>query len=219
MDHYQTLGVQRSATAEEIKKAYHTLSTQHHPDMNGDPVMFKKISEAYETLSDVSKKARYDALSPRSGSSQKPSPKPSPPVNDEPVAGNCTYFGGGSTGRNILAQVKLTPAEMKRGGAKTITIRKRESCQSCAGDGEGMFLCPACRGVKPHVSWCQTCDRSGAIYDKCKRCNGEGVNNWKAKEIKVPFSPGIQVGHSVTILGEGEEAPRKGPGYLRVVFI
>lgn len=62
MSYYETLGVDKTATKEEIKKAYRKLSKQHHPDMNGgDDAKFKEIAEAYEHLSDDTKRAQYDA--------------------------------------------------------------------------------------------------------------------------------------------------------------
>jgi curved DNA-binding protein len=60
MDHYNTLGVPRDASQEDIKKAYRKLAMQHHPDKGGDPNEFQKISEAYETLSDGAKRLVYD---------------------------------------------------------------------------------------------------------------------------------------------------------------
>lgn len=60
MDHYTTLGVSKTASPEEIKKAYRKLASQHHPDKGGDTVMFQKIEEAYRTLSDPNLKAQYD---------------------------------------------------------------------------------------------------------------------------------------------------------------
>ena len=61
-DHYQTLGVQPNANADEIKKAYRTLANKHHPDKGGDQAVFKDISVAYDTLSDQNKRAEYDQM-------------------------------------------------------------------------------------------------------------------------------------------------------------
>ena len=60
MDHYATLGVAKTATPDEIKKAYRRLASQHHPDKGGDTAMFQKVEEAYRTLSDPDKKSQYD---------------------------------------------------------------------------------------------------------------------------------------------------------------
>ena len=60
MDHYNTLGVPREATADEIKKAYRKLAMEHHPDKGGDVNKFQEISNAYETLSDPNKRSQYD---------------------------------------------------------------------------------------------------------------------------------------------------------------
>ena len=67
MDHYQTLGVAKNATPDEIKKAYRKLASQHHPDKGGDTAMFQKIEEAYRILSDPQKRQEYDSPNPFSG--------------------------------------------------------------------------------------------------------------------------------------------------------
>jgi len=66
-DHYTTLGVTRTATADDIKKAYRRLASQHHPDKGGDTAKFQQIEEAYRTLSDPAQKARYDNPTPQFG--------------------------------------------------------------------------------------------------------------------------------------------------------
>lgn len=65
MDYYSTLGVDRNASQDEIKKAYRRLANQHHPDKGGDSAMFQKIQEAYSTLSDPQKKSLYDNPQPQ----------------------------------------------------------------------------------------------------------------------------------------------------------
>jgi curved DNA-binding protein len=64
-DHYQTLGVSRTATQEEIKKAFRKLASQHHPDKGGDTATFQKIQAAYDTLGDAAKRADYDNPQPQ----------------------------------------------------------------------------------------------------------------------------------------------------------
>ena len=61
-DYYKLLGVTKESNQSEIKKAYHKLAIQHHPDKNGDPELFKQVAEAYEILSDPQKKQKYDML-------------------------------------------------------------------------------------------------------------------------------------------------------------
>jgi molecular chaperone DnaJ len=245
MDYYTRLGVSREATEEEIKKHYRKLAMQFHPDRNpGDKdaeTTFKEVQEAYDVLSDTDKRSQYDRQgyvgrrppTPPKPPSKKPEPKTkedfekeraktekkaNPPEQDLDSI-KCTFWGGGSTGRNIMVQLKLSPAEMKRGGTKFVTIKKRDLCKKCIGDGEAMRMCPACHGTRPDVGWCQTCEGIGALPDKCTMCNGEGVKEWMTEEVKITFSPNIQVGHSITILGAGEAAPRKPPGQVRVVII
>ena len=60
MDYYEILGVQKTASQEEIKKAFHKLAHQHHPDKGGEEKKFKEINEAYQVLSDKEKRAQYD---------------------------------------------------------------------------------------------------------------------------------------------------------------
>ena len=64
MDYYKTLGVNRNASPDEIKKAYRKMAAQHHPDKGGDTATFQKIQEAYDTLSDPQKKHQFDNPNP-----------------------------------------------------------------------------------------------------------------------------------------------------------
>jgi curved DNA-binding protein CbpA len=122
MNYYELLGVAREATPEEIRKAYRTLAMQYHPDRNpGDKdaeTKFKQVAEAYETLSDMNKRARYNGKLPPI----KPKPKPAPkkPLTPEqklaelwkndPNMGN---FGDGMAPARDIWGNPLTP-EQKR---------------------------------------------------------------------------------------------------------
>ena len=92
MTHYQTLRVPPTATAAEIKKSYRTLAKKHHPDFGGDPVIFARISAAYEVLGDPTKKAHYDAdLASQRYQRQQHRPPPRPSNPWEPQPGPTTY--------------------------------------------------------------------------------------------------------------------------------
>lgn len=245
MDYYQVIEVPRTADEIQIKKAYRKLALQFHPDKNpGDKSAeekFKVISNAYAVLSDAQKRADYDRYLPKTIHKQTPSqPKTKEDFEKERAKKNdkkhdqssdepstyeqlskiqCSFFGGSNTGKNILVQMKLTPDEMEKGGKKTVDIKKRDICWTCQGDGNAMKLCPRCKDQKPEVNWCPVCDSQGALQVKCSKCKGEGVFAWRVNTINVPYPADSKPGHQITILGEGEVAPLKPPGFVRVVIV
>jgi molecular chaperone DnaJ len=248
MDHYTFMGVARTATSDEIQKAYRKLAKTYHPDRNpGDKeaeANFKLLSAAYEVLSDPTKRAEYDRqghVGRRPQAPPKPEPpkeEPSKPKTDEDFRKERTdserrknptpddlaqirvdYFGGAGTGRNIQVQLKLSPAEMKKGGKHEVLVKNRDFCGRCVGDGKSLISCPACNGHRPDVGYCPKCDGMGAEYKQCTTCGGSGLGKWIIKSVTVYVSPNVQPGHSIKILGEGEHAPFKAPGHLRVVVV
>jgi curved DNA-binding protein len=100
MDHYQTLGISKNATPQEIKKAYRKLASKHHPDKGGDAEQFKKIQEAYDTVSDPQKKQAYDNPSPFGGGGN--------PFSD--IFGDAfnDIFGGRGQQRNYRQRFQIT---------------------------------------------------------------------------------------------------------------
>jgi molecular chaperone DnaJ len=242
MDHYGLLGVTRNATPDEIQKAYRIKAKQHHPDMHQESEkakhaeIFKQIAEAFETLHDLSKRARYDLQFPKESPPGAPSKrtktkedfeaerkkndkKPQSRYKHEPMHVHCSFFGGGSTGRNILVHLKLKPNEMKHGGSKSVTIKRRDICELCQGDGWGIFVCSKCKNID-QLKWiCNTCNGSGTSDGKCPRCNGDGLGLWMLDEVIFNISANVQPGHTINILGQGEPAPGKAPGSVRVIII
>ena len=251
MDLYEHLGVPRSATAEEIKKAYKQKVREHHPDAYASQdekdkhaVILKQVVEAFEVLGDVHKKSRYDVQGTWGNVRRPPSPSPKPKTaktkeefekekqekkRKESVQGvgkyqiepnlNCTFFGGGSTGRSILVQVKLQPHEFKNGCSKSVFIKKRDFCNLCGGQGDGEFPCPKCQNNKFAKQVCGHCHTRGVMEGSCPRCSGTGLGLWMVEEIHYKISPNTQPGHTVTVLGRGEEASGKLPGNVRIVVI
>lgn len=203
-DYYEILGVSKNASADEIKKAYRKVAMQHHPDRNPGnkeaEEKFKEAAEAYEVLSDVDKKARYDryghaAFAPGSGGFSG-----STNVNmedifsqfgdifGEDIFGN--FFGGGgrrssggtrnhgSRGSNLRIKLKLNFEEMSKGVTKNIKVKKYVPCTTCDGSGAK---------DKGSIQTCNMCGGSGQVrkvtstflgqmqtVSTCPNCNGEG---------------------------------------------
>lgn len=203
-DYYEILGVGKSASADEIKKAYRKVAMQHHPDRNpGDKEAeekFKEAAEAYEVLSDAEKKAKYDryghaAFAPGSGGFSG-----SQNVNMEDIFSQFgdifgddifgNFFGGGgrrssggarnhgTRGSNLRIKLKLNYEEMSKGVTKNIKVKKYVPCTTCSGSGAK---------DKGSIQTCNTCGGSGQVrkvtntflgqmqtVSTCPTCNGEG---------------------------------------------
>src|SRR3984893_1531875 len=146
-DYYEVLGVPRTATAEEIKRAYRQLARKHHPDLQPAAERFKEINEAYEVLSDPDKRSKYDALGQnwKSGMDFPPPPgaewRTVDPGEWEDLGGFSDFFGSlfgratGRTGRggrggvritipgnDVEAELFVSLDEMLRGGRRRIQL-------------------------------------------------------------------------------------------------
>lgn len=242
MNYYEVMGLTIEATDEDIRKAYRSLARLYHPDRNpGDKdaeEKFKQISAANNILSDPVKRSQYNLRIPIP-----PKPTTKQPyktkedferertekdrqdqkknTDKELNEVDCSYFGGGGTGRNVLVQLKLTDKEKKTGCKKIVKIKKRDLCNRCIGDGKAPKPCPKCslrRSISKSI-WCEYCSNDGYIQAQCTVCNGEGVHNYYISDIQVNISAGVQPGHAILVLGEGEAAPNKAPGNVRVVIV
>jgi molecular chaperone DnaJ len=205
-DFYDILGVNKSASADEIKKAYRKTAMQYHPDRNPDDKAseekFKEAAEAYEVLSDGSKKQRYDqyghagvggAASGGGGFGG------SGGMNMEDIfsqfgdvfgsgEGFGSFFGGqqqqrgrrggGQRGSNLRVKLKLNYEEIVKGATKTIKVKKQVKCTGCNGNGAK---------DKNSIQTCGTCQGSGQVRRvqstflgqmqtvvTCPTCNGDG---------------------------------------------
>jgi molecular chaperone DnaJ len=221
MDPYSTLGVSPNSSPEEIKAAYHKAAKKLHPDKNpGDPeaeTKFKNLRAAYDAATKPAPKP------PESEKKEKPTSKPSSATVS---AGDCTYFQGGHTGRNILVHLKLLPERMRVGGWVSVSYNKTDLCKGCRGDGNRYELCRHCHGRsrfgqhKHEVAvYCEHCEGAGEFFRQCVQCNGKGMSGKRASTVMIKIPPNSKTGHQITVQGEGEDEAGKEPGFLRVVLI
>ncbi|WP_369601280.1 molecular chaperone DnaJ [Hahella sp. SMD15-11] len=234
-DYYEVLGISREATAVEIKKAYRKMAMRYHPDRNpGDKEAeekFKEVNEAYEVLSDESKRAAYDQFGhagvdgAAGGGFGGGGPSFSDIFGD--VFGD--IFGAGRSSRSnrgadLRYTLELDLEEAVRGKTVQIRVPSHEKCEECNGTGAEKGTtpetCSTCHGAgqvrmqQGFFSVQQTCPRCrGAgriIRVPCRKCHGHGVvAKEKTLEVKVP--PGVDTGDRIRLAGEGEPGPHGGP--------
>ena len=242
-DYYETLGVARNASDEELKKAYRRSAMKHHPDRNPDDKValeaFKECKEAYEVLSDPGKRRMYDqhghaAFEHGMGGGGGPGAG----FGDMgdifgDIFGN--IFGGGGPGRgarrgaDIGYVMELDLEEAVAGVEKRIEIPTLAACEPCKGSGSDdgkIDTCATChgrgqvrmqRGIFTMQQPCPHCGGRGqTIVNPCKTCHGNGrIEEEKVLSVKIPA--GVDNGDRIRLAGEGEAGPAgTSPGDLYV---
>ncbi len=201
-DYYKILGVNKDASKEEIKRAYRELAQKHHPDKAGDEQLFKEAKDAYEILSDDTKRKQYDAYG-HSG--------PQPQHGGFGYNDAFSSFFRQSTSQIQQVVINLTLLEAIQGCTKTIQRNKQHDCPDCTStqksnlskdDKKKDNKCPHCKGTgqikHPFIAsfsvGCQSCQGTGKTFDKdCKICRGSGKYS-KVENSQVNILPGIQHG-------------------------
>ena len=196
-DYYEVLGVGKSATEDEIKKAYRSLAKKYHPDMNpGDKeaeVKFKEVNEAYAVLSDSEKRSKYDrfghdAFDPTSGGGGYGGFGGFSGDFDFGDIFSSFFGGGGSSsssranapreGDDVLTRINIEFEEAAFGAKKEVNFARIETCSSCQGSGaeskNDIEKCPECRGSGRVTVRQQTILGYMQTQRSCQRCSGRG---------------------------------------------
>ena len=227
-DYYEVLGVEKSASEDEIKKAYRKMAKKYHPDLNpGDAeseAKFKEANEAYEVLSDSKKRQEYD--NPMSGFSGFGGFGGFDPFDMMSEFG----FGGGRQrqrvvkGQTMRIVVDVTLEDLYNGITKTIKYKRQGTCKSCGGSGKGantrVETCPHCggtgqmfsqNGFVQTITTCPHCGGQGKkMINPCPNCGGNGLSIEEVQiDVKVP--KGVQNGFQMVAQGQGG-APANGNG-------
>lgn len=240
-DYYQTLGVARDATPEEIKRAYRRLARELHPDVNPDPgthEKFKDVTAAYEVLSDPKKRQMYDlGHDPRAGATAGAGGFGGAETLFEDLMNS--FFGGGGSGsrgpkprtrrgQDALIRIELDLAEAVFGCDKEIMVDTAVGCPTCHGRGtaQGAQLvgCPMCHGRGEVQNVQRTFLGQVMTARACPQCQGYGNLNPSPcpecagdgrirtrQTIKVEVPAGVETGTRLLLSGQGEVGPGNGP--------
>ncbi len=236
-DYYEILGVSKSATATEIKKAYRKKAIKYHPDKNpGDKTAeenFKKAAEAYEVLSDDNKKARYDQFGHAAfeggagshgggfgGMNMDDIFSQFGDIFGGAFGGGFSGFSGQSRtarvkGSNLRIRVKLTLEDIAKGVEKKVKVKRKKkakgvtykTCTTCNGQGQVTRITNTILGRMQSSAACPTCHGAGQMIDK--RPKGSDSNGLILEEeiVSINIPAGVTEGVQLKVGGKGNEAP------------
>ena len=223
---YKILGVEKTATKDDIRKAYKKLIRTEHPDKGGNKEKFQKIQLAYETLSDEEKRKVYDEYGEeglKEGMTDGPSD-----IFD--IFGRSQKNARRKT-KSVLQELEVSLEDIFIGKEKYLEINRYRICKKCKGNGSkdpnANTKCPGCNGKRIKLviqrmgntilqsqQTCPDCRGEGYIIkneDKCTACHGQKVNR-ESKTLKISLDKGAPDGKRYTFEGESDEQPGYDPG-------
>jgi len=247
-DYYETLGIAKGASAEDIKKAYRKLAMQFHPDRNpGDSSAdekFREVNEAYDVLKDEQKRAAYD----RFGHAAFEQGRGGGGAGDfhfgagfadifdemfgEFMGGGRRGGGGAARGSDLRYNMEITLEEAFAGKSVEIQVPSSIACDACSGSGGAggsqPVECTTCRGMgKVRATQgfftiertCPTCHGAGRmIKTPCRSCGGTGRQK-RDKTLSVTIPAGVEDGTRIRLAGEGEPGMRGAPSGDLYIFL
>ena len=222
MDYYDILGVSKTATQDEIKRAFRKLAKETHPDANPGDVdeateRFKQVSAAYETLSDENKRRAYDAR-----------------FSPQGVFDPFSFFRGQQNrGSDVRGIIEISLEDAARGTKPLIAVNRNIKCDTCGGKGSAngkVSTCRRCSGVgivmeesqfgvfrMASQAPCPACGGKGLVPDvPCSPCAGKG-SLWSNQGVSVEIPAGTDNGDSYRVAGKGNMGPVD-PGDLIVII-
>ena len=235
-DYYKILNINSKATQDEIKKAFRTLSKQHHPDKGGEEKKFQEISQAYDTLGNVDKRTRYDHDLQNPFHNQRRQGGRGPNMEDVFNQFFNNQPNNAQTrrrkGRTLNIPLTVTLEDVYFGSKKTLNYKKRINCLGCGGNGGESLTCPTCRGTgqvqhtvgnaffrQVRTEACNTCRGQGkTLTSKCGICDGRGGNE-KMTSIEFSVPTELVTGQNYTFRGFGDEIGDGEPGDLTVQMV
>ena len=247
-DFYETLGVPKSASPDELKRAYRKLAMQYHPDRNagdkGAEQKFKDLNEAYDVLKDDQKRAAYDRFGHAAfeqGGGRGPGDfgfgaGGFADIFDEMfgefMGGGRRRQGGPSRGSDLQYNLEVSLEEAFRGKQTTIRVATLVACEQCKGSGAAAgakpVTCPRClgrgrlrvqQGFFTLEQTCAGCQGAGRIIDNpCRTCGGQGRVR-REKTLSVNIPPGVEDGIRIRLAGEGEVGVRGASAGDLFIFI
>ncbi|MEN2281939.1 molecular chaperone DnaJ [Algoriphagus sp. SE2] len=245
-DYYEVLGISKSASSEEIKKAYRKMAIKYHPDKNPNnpeaEEKFKEAAEAYEVLSNPDKRQRYDQFGHQGVSGN--GGFGGGGMNMDDIfsqfgdifggGGFGSFFGGagGGGGRrtrkgtNLRVKLKLSLAEVANGVEKKIKVKRHvvaggvtfKNCSTCQGSGQIKKVVNTMLGQMVSASTCSVCGGSGQIVDKKPaEADARGLII-KEEVISINIPGGVAEGMQLSMSGKGNEIPGGIAGDLLIVI-
>tara|TARA_X000000368_G_C22929164_1_gene666744 strand:+ start:51 stop:1055 length:1005 start_codon:yes stop_codon:yes gene_type:complete len=227
-DYYKSLGLDRNASKDDVKKAYRKLAKQYHPDKNPDnkeaEEKFKEVTEAYEAIN--SGKSSNDSYQTFGGEDFF-----NGSFNDffKNFTGQSSYnrqYQRQTKGGDLRIRIGVTLDEVINGGAKKLKFKRKVVCVTCSGKGgSDESTCSKCKGmgvINRHNGLfvvsvnCDNCNGTGTIIkNKCNTCSGTKFT-YKEETIDVNIKPGLKTGDTMMSYGYGNESVNGNPGDLYI---